>query len=172
MNARRKRRLRARLRRVTRRRGATFSLLWSLMLVVVGSLLMLILVYAGAGVLAYQALQNAANSASYAGQSQVEQGENLVQLGYAQPPDLALEISAMCAASEAMLQQEEGELRLHSGFTSVTGGVTALQNGVTVSLSGQFAPAWVGQLFGFLGLAEPSITMTAVATQAYPAACM
>ena len=117
--------------------GFVYPLLSSLVVVTLGSVLILILLWVGSTMAGYQALQNAADSASYAGQGQAVQASTSGVAGYGTG---ALTPSSVVSDAESIWEQEVQNLKLTQTFTNLTVSI-ALQNGqVIVTATGDYQP--------------------------------
>ncbi|MHB1702132.1 MAG: hypothetical protein ACYCSN_18755, partial [Acidobacteriaceae bacterium] len=111
--------------------GFVYPLLNTLVVVTLGSVLLLVLLWVGSTMAGYQALQNAATSASFAGQGQVSQAPQTTQSGISGAAGYgvgALAQTSVTAAAQSIWNQEVQNLKLNQNFTNLAMSVT-LQNG-------------------------------------------
>ncbi|MHB1702219.1 MAG: hypothetical protein ACYCSN_19210 [Acidobacteriaceae bacterium] len=153
--------------------GFVYPLLNTLVVVTLGSVLLLVLLWVGSAMAGYQALQNAATSASFAGQGQVGQTPQSTQssisgaTGYGAG---ALAQTSVAAAAQSIWNQEVQNLKLNQNFTNLVMTV-ALQNGqVIVTATGDYQPNFLQNISRvYPAFPAPAITMAVTASQNYAA---
>ncbi|MHB1684658.1 MAG: hypothetical protein ACYCYO_17840, partial [Bacilli bacterium] len=121
----------------------------------------------------YQALQNAATSASFAGQGQVSQAPQTTQSGISGAAGYgagALAQTSVTAAAQSIWNQEVQNLKLNQNFTNLAMSVT-LQNGqVIVTATGDYQPNFLQNIQRvYPAFPAPAITMAVTASQDYAA---
>ena len=119
--------------------GYTFSLNFAYLTVTFTALVLPILVWFGVGVVAHQALRDAAESASYAGQSQVHQAETTTNSGYSSTT-WAIDPNQMQAEAQVLWQQEIQNKHLTNVFANLQMDASLQGNNVVVTATGEFLP--------------------------------
>lgn len=147
--------------------GFVYPLLNSLVVVTLGSILLLVLLWVGSTMAGYQALQNAATSASFAGQGQVVQAPTSGAGGYGSG---VLAPTSVVAAAQSIWNQEVQNLKLDQNFTNLSVSV-ALQHGqVVVTASGDYQPNFLQNISRvYPAFPAPAIAMAVTASQDYAA---
>lgn|GEM_PF-3168111 len=147
--------------------GFVYPLLNSLVVVTLGSVLLLVLLWVGSAMAGYQALQNAATSASFAGQGQVVQASTSGTGGYGSG---VLTPTSVVSVAQSIWNQEVQNLKLNQNFTNLTIQV-ALQNGqVVVTASGDYQPNFLQNISRvYPAFPAPAIAMAVAASQDYAA---
>ncbi|MHB1681243.1 MAG: hypothetical protein ACYCYO_00245 [Bacilli bacterium] len=122
-------------------------LFFSFLIVTLAAIFLPILLWVAGALLGYEALQNAADSAAFAGQSQVSQATGTGSLGYFGGTGVHVESTSATQASTTILNAEMQSLRLPGGFTNLSGDVGVIGSDVSVTVSGVYEPVLLAPLF-------------------------
>ena len=149
--------------------GFVYPLLNSLVVVTLGSVLLLVLLWVGSAMVGYQALQNAATSASFAGQGQVSQAPQAAQSGVSGVAGYGAGVLAqtsVVSTAQGIWNQEVQNLKLNQYFANLAMTVT-LQNGqVIVTATGDYQPNFLQNISRvYPSFPAPAIAMTVTASQ-------
>jgi len=120
--------------------GYTFGLNFAYLMVTFTALVLPILVWFAVGVVAHQALRDAAESASYAGQSQVHQAETTTKRCYFSTT-LAIDPNKMQAEAQDLWQQEIQNKHLTNVFANLQMDASLQGVNVVVVATGEYMPS-------------------------------
>ena len=126
-------------------RAYTFSLTMTFLTITFGAVLLVILLWLGTAMEGYQALQNAATSAAYAGESQVTAVQQDSGTGFGSR-SWTLSPSRAQAAAQDLWQQEVQDEHLPSAFSNLQASVSVEGQDVIVQASGVFQPLFLEKL--------------------------